>query len=175
MNKSAVHEKGFSMIELLIYVSILSVLSLIFVGVLTNLSFSWTRSKVESEVQQNIRIAIETISQTVRNASRITAPSAGSSGSSLTAIVNGQTVVYSLSGTTLQRQIDSIPPEAITTDKVRVTYLNFLTTVNNATTTGSVVTATATTTQFALTVDYNATGAQFSYTQSATSTQAINQ
>lgn len=171
------HERGFSIIELIIYVAVLSVIAAVFVSSLSQISFGWTRSKVESEVQQNLRFAMENISQSARSASAITFPAPGSSGTSTTMIVNGEAVQYftatTATSTILQKKVGAGVAENITSDIVKVSYLNFKTFENNATTTGNVVKATATTTQFAMTVEYNSDSAQFSYAQSATSTEQI--
>mgnify|MGYP001606008218 CR=1 FL=1 len=170
-------QKGFSIIELIIYVAVLSVIAAVFVSSLSQISFGWTRSKVESEVQQNLRFAMENISQSARSASAITFPTVGTSGTSTTMIVNGQTVQYfattTATSTILQKKVGASAAENITSDIVKVNYLNFKTFENNATTTGNVVKATATTSQFSMTIGYNSDNAQFSYSQSATSTERI--
>lgn len=166
-------QSGFSLLELIIYTAVISTVAAVFIGLLTQLNLGWSKSKTESEVQQNLRLAVENISQSARGASAITFPAPGASATSTTLIINGQTVQYSLNETILQKQTGSNPAENITTDAVKVTYLNFKTFENNATTTGNVITATATSTQFALTVEYNSDNAQFQYTQSATTTEQI--
>jgi len=174
---SMFHERGFSIIELIIYVAVLSVIAAVFVSSLSQISFGWTRSKVESEVQQNLRFAMENISQSARIASAITFPAVGTSGTSTTMIVNGQTVQYfattTATSTILQKKVGADAAGNITSDIVKVSHLNFKTLENNATTTGNVVKATATTTQFSMTIDYNSNSAQFSYSQSATSTEKL--
>ncbi len=171
------HEEGFSLIELIIYIGIVTAISSVFVAIIVNLSLSWTRSKVESEVQQNVRSALQSISQTIRSAQRVTVPAAGSSGASLMAVVDGQNVRYFLTTTAqsvvLQKQTGANPVENITTDSVKVSYLNFTTFENSATTTERVITATATSTRYGISIQYNTADAQFSYTQNATSTETV--
>jgi len=163
---------GFSLIELIIYVAIFSVISAVFVAVLIQLSFGESRSKVTTEVQQNLRSAMEAVAKSARDASRVTAPSPGNSGNVLTLIAkDGQTVQYATTSVgVLQKQVGANPPENITTDKVKVTALNF-TTLQNTAQSNSAVTATST--RFAITVEYDSTQAQFLYSQSATSTERI--
>ncbi|MBI5912999.1 prepilin-type N-terminal cleavage/methylation domain-containing protein [Candidatus Azambacteria bacterium] len=163
-------QKGFSLVELLIYISIFSVISAIFIGVLSHATLGWTRSKVESEVQQNLRFAMEDIARTAQKATSISSPSVGSSASALTAVVGGQTIQYSLSGTVLQKQTGANPVENITTDKVKVTYLYFKTLQNTALSNTGVQ---ATSTRFAMTVEYNSDNNQFFYTEHATSTATL--
>ncbi|MBI1755104.1 four helix bundle protein [Candidatus Azambacteria bacterium] len=162
--------QGFSLVELIIYVGIFSVIAAIFVGVLFHANLGWTRSKVESEVQQNLRFAMEDIARTVQSATSITSPAVGSSASALTVVSGGLAVQYSLSSAVLQKQVGADPVQNLTTDKVNVTYLNFKTLQNTAVSNTSVQ---ATSTQFGMTVAYNATNNQFTYVQSATSTATL--
>ena len=165
---------GFSLIELIIYVAIFSVISAVFIAALIQLSIGESRSKVTTEVQQNLRSAMESIAKSARDGSKVTAPAAGSSGNILAIIAkDGSTVQYATtSAGVLQKQVGSSPPENITTDKVRVTALNF-TTLQNTALSNSAVTATST--RFTITVEYDSTQAQFLYSQSATSTERIGE
>ncbi len=168
-HKHAGHH-GFTLIELIIYTAVFSVVSAVFVGALLQLNLGSAKSAMTSEVQHNVRLATETIAQTLRSATNVVAPIAGSSGNSLDAVVNGQTIQYSLAGTVLQKQTGAAPAESITTDAVKVTYLNFTTLQNTASSNNTVQ---ATTTQFALTIAYNSAEPQFAYSQSATSTEKV--
>ena len=178
MGKSSLNaSRGFSLIELIIYIAIITVVSGVFVAIIFNLNLSSTKSKTETEVQQNLRNAMQAISQTIRSAQNINAPVVGASGSTLTAVVNGQNVQYSLgstaSSTAALKRVTGTNTDYITSDTVLVTYLNFTTLENSATTTGSAVTSTATSTQFGITVQYNSSSQQFFYRQSATSTEIV--
>lgn len=163
-------ESGFSLLELIIYIAIFAVISTAAVDMVLNLNLGWTKSKIESEVQQNLRFAMETIAQNVRGSSAVNAPAAGGSGNALTLVSGGQTIQFFLTGTALQKQTGASPAENITNDAVKVTYLNFRTLQNTAASNAIVV---ATTTEFALRVEYNSSEAQFFYAQNATSTERI--
>lgn len=170
-------DAGFSLLELIIYIAITTVISGVFVAILFNLNLSSTKSKTETEVQQNLRNAMQAISQTIRSAQSINAPAASASGTTLTAVVNGQSVQYSLgstaSSTAALKRVTGANTDYITSDNVLVTYLNFATFENSASTTGAVITATATSTRYGITVQYNSTNPQFFYQQSATSTDVV--
>ena len=163
-------ERGFSILELIIYIAIFAVISTAAVDMALNLNAGWTKSKVESEVQQNLRFAMEAIAQNVQNASAVTIPAAGASGNSLTLVSDGQTIQFFLTGTMLQKQIGANPAENITTDKVKITYVNFRTLQNTASSNSGII---ATTTEFAMRMEYNSSETQFSYAQNATSTERI--
>src|SRR3972149_7590947 len=77
---------GFSLIELIIYVAIFSVIWAVFVAALIQLSFGESRSKVTTEVQQNLRSAMESVAKSARDGSKVTAPVAGNSSNVLTFI-----------------------------------------------------------------------------------------
>ncbi len=162
--------RGASLLELILYIGIFSVVSAMFVGIVFYASLGWTRANVESEVKQNLRFAMEDISRSVRQASSVASPAAGASANALSLAVGGQTVAYSLSGTTLQKQIGAGPAEALTTSDVKVTYLSFTTIQNTAASNAAVQ---ATSTRFAMSVGYNSDSPQFDYTQHATSTATL--
>lgn len=162
--------RGFSLLELLIYMAIFSLVSLGLIGLISNLSKWWTRSQVESEVQQNLRYASNLILQDIKKASSVTLPTAGGSGGALDLNVSGQSYQYSLSGTTLQKKIGAGAWEDVTTSKVKVTDLDFYAFQTNAPSNAQVQ---ATTTQFFIKVEYNSTAPEFSYSQSATSTAVL--
>lgn len=84
--------------------------------------------------------------------------------------ITGINTRYFLSGTTLKKQVGSAPAESITNDEVNITYLNFATLQNTATSNSTV---SATSLQYGMTVGYNSSQAQFTYAQSATSTAAL--
>lgn len=168
--RSKIHEKGFSILELIIYIAIFAVISTVAVDMTLSLNTGWTKSKVESEVQQNLRFAMETIAQNIQRANAVTVPPVSASGSSLMLTSDGQTIQFFLTGTTLQKQVGASPAENITSDKVKVTYLNFRTLQNTAASNATIV---ATTTEFAIRMEYNSSEAQFSYTQNATSTERL--
>lgn len=150
--------------------AIFSLVSLGLINLISNLSKGWTRSQVESEVQQNLRYASNMILQDIKKASFVTLPTVGGSGSALDLNVSGQSYQYSLSGATLQKKVGAGAWEDVTTNKVKVTDLDFYTFQTSAPSNTQVQ---ATTTQFYLKVEYNSTSPEFSYSQSATSTATL--
>lgn len=176
-NKGINKQSGFSLLELIIYIAVISVISGIFVAILFNLNLSSTKSTTETEVQQNLRNAMQSISQTIRSAQYINTPTVGNSGATLIAVVNGQNVEYSLgstaSSTASLKRVTGTNTDFISSDKIMVTHLNFTTMENSASTTNGTITATATSTRFSITMQYNSTNAQFFYQQSATSTEVV--
>ncbi|MBI3671725.1 prepilin-type N-terminal cleavage/methylation domain-containing protein [Candidatus Azambacteria bacterium] len=166
-NKPSKAERGFSILELLLYMAIFTIISFGLVNMISTLNKGWTRSQVESEVQQSLRYAISAISNDIRKASFVSQPTAGSSGSLLDMNISGQSYKYFLTGAALQKQIGTNPAENITGNNVQVKNLVFYTVATPAQTNAQI---TATTTQFYIKVGYNSSNPEYSYDQSATST-----
>lgn len=99
---------GFSLLELLIYLAILSVLVVVIANIFISLSKSNGQSQAKSEVNGAIRFASELLRQDVKNASVITVPSAGAgtTSSSLTLTRDGHTIVWDTSAGILRRSLD---------------------------------------------------------------------
>jgi type II secretory pathway pseudopilin PulG len=121
------NQSGFTLLELLLYVSIIGTL----LGALA-LFFGMTaevrlRNQAVSEVTQQGQAAMETIASSVRNATAITTPATGASGSTLTVTVPtaslSPTIVAS-DGTTLTIKEGSGTAIALTNSKVRVTTIS---------------------------------------------------
>jgi prepilin-type N-terminal cleavage/methylation domain-containing protein len=142
------HKRGFSLIELIIYIAILSVLSL---GV-SSAFLSFNRGKgqvaVRSEVNTNLRFAIEKITQDLNGASAVAVPGTTAlATSTLSATVSGTNVTYCVIGGQLRRQAGSactVSSEVITSPAVSVSTTTFrrienTNTVLNKTTVGIIV------------------------------------
>lgn len=127
MNKENQKLKGFSLIELVLYVGLLAFL-LTSLGVLANTSFKTrSRQQVVIEVEQQGMAITQIISQTIRNSSSITLPAAGSSATSVTLTVPDAAktpTVFSLSGTTFQ-MIENSTATLLTNTQVQVSDLSF--------------------------------------------------
>ena len=128
MTTMNLHQKGYTLIELLLYITILG--SLLF-GVSTFFITSTSaRVKNESiaEVDRQGALAMDYITQTIRNASSITSPAAGASGSSLTLVVPTSALsptVFSLSSSALQVQEGASAAVRLTNTKVQISSLTF--------------------------------------------------
>lgn len=119
---------GFTLLELLLYVTMTGIL-------LTSVSLTYyvtLRSRIKSETVSDIdivgRMAMERINQTIRNANAITSPAAGSSQASLTLSVSDgakNPTVFSLSGGTLMMQEGSNAAVALTPTRITVSSLSF--------------------------------------------------
>ncbi len=125
--KDKTRQKGFTLIELILYVAILG-------SLLTGISMYFgmsltTRVKNQSvaEVDRQGTLVLDYITQVIRNATSITSPVAGSNATSATFVVPTGSLsptIFSLSGTTLQVQ-EGASTFALTNSKVEVSSLTF--------------------------------------------------
>ncbi len=142
-------KKAFTLIELLIYLGIVSGL-LVVAG-----AFTWSiikgsvKSSCVREVQQNGRLAMEIVTREIKAASGINSPLAGESTDTLSLIMSdgglNPTIFELLNNQILLSQgVDG--PYALTTDQVLVSNLNF-TNLSYADTPGTI--------RIEMTLDYN--------------------
>ena len=116
------NQKGFSLLELLIYIAILSGFLLVIVNLFFIVSSSSVREEVRAEVRQNLRFSGDQIITDIRSASAISVPASGS-GNTLTITVNTIETSYNVFGGVLQKTRNSVT-ENITTDTVTVDIAN---------------------------------------------------
>lgn len=120
------NQSGFSLIELLVYIFILSSLVLITTNLFMSLNNGRAQAEARADVDSNLRFALEKISQDIRSASSITTPNlAGATSTSLILIASSSTITYNVSSGKLRRQVDSGTPEDITSDRVEVNISDF--------------------------------------------------
>lgn len=112
-----INEKAFSLLELIIYITLLSGIMLVIVNMFFMISASSAKEEARAEVQQNLRFAIDRLAGEIRSAREINFPLGGSSDSVLE--LNGSTIKFTVSGGILQR-IEGVNVENITTNKVAV-------------------------------------------------------
>lgn len=125
---SSFRSKGYTLIELILYISIVGML-------LTSITMyfgSSTEARVKNqsivEVNQQGAFATGVITQAIRGATSITTPTAGNSGSSLTLVVPtgaDSPTVFDLSSGVLRSKKGAATAVALTNGKVQVTSLTF--------------------------------------------------
>ncbi|MBI5466118.1 MAG: prepilin-type N-terminal cleavage/methylation domain-containing protein [Candidatus Kerfeldbacteria bacterium] len=120
--------RGFSLLELIIYIAILAVLLMVIVGLASTSSQSSSAEEARAEVQQNLRFSLDTISSAVRRAASINTPTAGGSGSALSlAMSDGSKnpTVFDLSSQVLRITEGAGIAQALTNNRVKVTSIGF--------------------------------------------------
>lgn len=118
---TARNREGFSLLELLIYVAVLSIVMVMISSTFIALNRGSSQSEIRSEVNSNLRFAIEKIGQDVRAASSVSTPAtAGATSTTLVLMVSSATTTYDVSSGQLRRQVGTSTPEVLTSDAVTV-------------------------------------------------------
>lgn len=108
-------KRGFSLLELLIYIALISILSVSLVNVFISVNKGAGNNTARTAVDSNLRFAFEKIEQDIHSASAVVTPaSAGATSTSLVLSINGNTTTYSVVGGQLQRQVNVLTPDTIT-------------------------------------------------------------
>lgn len=126
-----------------------------------------TRGESRTDVNSNLRFAMDKITQDVTNATRVTVPTSGTS-SSLTVIASS-TIAYSVVLGVLQRSVDGGVGEALTGSTVTVDAPVFTRADNY----NSVLQATTTSVQISLTVRSKQTSPEGIYAATLKSTASL--
>lgn len=164
-------QQGYTLIELLLYVAMIGIL----LGGVTTFFAMAVEARVKnqsiSEVNDQGVYAMELLSQTVRNATDVTVPATGATGSNLTLTVPTGALsptVFSLDGTTLQIKEGTAAAVPLTSSKIQVTSFS----VKNLTRSG-----TAGIVQISLTLErVNPTGRnEYDYERTFTTSVSLRQ
>jgi len=161
------HIRGFSLLELILYIAILSIMSVVLTASFLALTQGRTRSESRTEVNSNLRFAMDKITQDITNATFVTTPVSGTS-ATLT-VTAGSTVAYSVVSGVLERSVDGGAGQAITGSKVSVDAPVFTRADNY----NSVLQATTTSVQISLTVRSKQTSPEGIYAATLKSTASL--
>lgn len=159
-------KKGTSLLELLLYVAILSGLMVVMADIFVSLSKGRGQAQARSEVNAAIRFATEKISQDIKSATVITTPVQGTASSTLAVTVGGTAIVYDVLGGQLRRKEGAASPVAVTGINIvagtpTFTRLENVNSFLNATTTGV---------QVSLGMSYNSSSTDWRYSDSIRTT-----
>lgn len=166
------HSRGFSLLEILVYVAILSGLMVVVSDSFISLSRARGQSEARNEVNAAIRFAIEKIRQDIKGAPSITTPVLGTASSTLQMNVSGMTVIYD----TLNGQLRRREGNGVSTTTALVTGTNVLvnapifTRLENYNTP---LNATTTAVQIVMTFHYNASSTDWAYTDTLRTTVTL--
>lgn len=168
--KFKTHSGGFSLLELLIYIAVLAITMTMLVGVFFSINRSRGKVESQSEVNSNLRFALERIGQDIKSASQISTPAtAGGTTNNLVIDNSGSTIEYCVSSNQLRRQEngtcnDSSP--TVTSDKVSVDTLSFSRIENS----NANLSKTVTSLEVNLTIRYNSSSPDWQYDASKKTT-----
>lgn len=155
-------KKGFSLLELLIYITILSILVVVISNTFISLSRGNGQSQARSEVNNSIRFATELLRQDLKNASAVIVPASGGSGSTLTLTRGSVDIIYDVSGGALRRKEGAAAPVNVTNSNISVNAPTF-SRIENI---NPVFSATNVTIKINMTFSYNSTSPDWAYSDS---------
>ncbi len=159
---------GFSLLELLIYIAILSGLMVIISNTFVSLSKGRGQAQAKNEVNAAIRFATERIRQDAKGASAIVAPTLGTPGSTLQMTVGGVPITYDVLLGQLRRN-DNGTMATTTGTNVSVGAPTFTRLENYNTT----LLATTTSIQVAMNFSYNASSTDWVYSAALRTTISL--
>jgi len=174
-------QAGFSLLELLIYLVLLALMSLVVASVFITIIQGQGQIEVRTDVNSNLRFATEKIAQDIRAASAVTTPATpgGTAGNTLVMTVSGSTVTYCVAANQLRRLVGAgtcdTTTEPITSDSVIVTTPTcpstcIFTRLEN---TNSVLSATTISVKISLTITSTATAGPKQFSSSKTTTVSL--
>ncbi len=121
-----VHRKqGFTMVENLLYIAIVSFLLLGLAGLAWNAIEGGTRADLAEELSYNIKFAANSIRYEFKQAEQIINPAPGETANNLTISVDGQEIAFDLNAGRLRMIADGQEPVSVTTEDVTVSDLKF--------------------------------------------------
>lgn len=160
--------RGMSLLELLLYIAILSGLMVIISDAFISLSKGRGQAEARSEVNSTIRFVAERIKQDIKNASAVSTPVLGTSANTLTLTVAGVPVVYDVLGGAMRRTENGVTGtttgNSVLVDAPTFTRLENYNVAQNATTTSI---------QVQMTLHYNASSTDWTYSDSLRTTISL--
>lgn len=120
-------KKGFTLIEILIYTAIIGIILTSFVAFSVSIANVRNKTYVVQEVQANSRLALDIISQKIRQAVVVITPAEGGSGASLELDMPdpNPNLIFNLSGGVLNMTEGAGPAASLTSNEVYVYNLVF--------------------------------------------------
>lgn len=169
MRYTKLQNTGFTLIELLLYIAIVGSLLLSISAFMAVSSGSQVRNQVENNINQEASFVMDYITQTIRNASSISAPSANNTAAQLTLVVPTgakSPTVFELNNGVLQVREGAGAAVALTSSDTTISDLTF-TNTSRSTTPGSI--------RISFTASHNtsSTRTELSYQQTFTSTASL--
>lgn len=110
-NNNSALQRGFTLIEIVVVIIILSIISAITINFLISSMKIYTMTMNQKTLYDEGKLALERMCRDIRDARSITSPGSGGSGSSITFIRNnataqdvaGETIAFQLTGSTLEK------------------------------------------------------------------------
>lgn len=171
MNNIKNDQKGFSLLELLIYMAILAGFLIVIVNLFFIISTNSAKEEARAEVQQNLRFAVQQIKADIHSSGAaivVNAPASGAAGNTLNFTTGGATTDFSVASGVLVRTQSAVA-QNITTGKVTVSAASpVFTRIDN--------TGAKPTIQIILTMSYNDNGRpDYKFSETVQTTVSLRQ
>lgn len=166
--------KGFTLLELLIYMSVLSIVILFVSGSFTSVNQGRGRGTARAEVSSAMRFVFDQMHQDIQGATGVTTPRYGkivtcsATTSCLLAVVGPDIITYDVSDGQIRRKVNSGTANPITPTTVNVTALSVEYFGNN----NAAALTLAPAFQVSMTAAYNSTSPDYQYSETKQSTFA---
>lgn len=115
------NKRGFTLVEMLIVIGIMSILVVILSEVFGSILTTKIRSEATTALAQDSRYLLSRFYYDISRASDITSPT----GSTLSLTIGGTSYVYALDGTTLTLTVGGASPQALSSVGTQITTLDF--------------------------------------------------
>lgn len=117
------NKKGFTLIEVLVYIAVLILATMVMVSLFLSLSTTLSRNQVERELSQTAQVALEKIVRDIRSAT--TADTATVNQLTLQTLGGATTTIFTLSGSSVTMNLNGVDYGPLTSDSVSVDDLVF--------------------------------------------------
>src|SRR6266550_3490019 len=126
-------QSGFTLIEQLIYMGLLSILLAVFLQIFTSILDVHLESQATSSITQDGNYILVRLAHDIRLAQKVTSPSQGASSNSSLQIIDGATnYTYQLTGNNLTISVNGATPDNLNSVSTKVSSINFTNLGNNA-------------------------------------------
>jgi len=165
-------KSGFTMAELLIYIAVLTLVTVMVANSFIILNKGRGGVEAKSELNSNLRFVVEKMKRDISTASAIASPATTLATSSLLELTVGTDIIkYSINASRISRQINTNPIEYISSTNVKINSLYFskLENIN------SVLSKKKVSVEINLAASYNSNSPDYQYQQSLQTSVDLNQ
>lgn len=161
--------RGVSLLELLIYIAIVSVMMIVISSAFISITTSSRNVELRSGVNSSIRFAMDKIVKDIKGATTLNVPATmNATTSTLSLVVSGNTILYDVSSGSLRRSVGGTP-YTITPNTVTVTGVEF----KRLESYNTVLQATTTSVRTTITMSSSALTGSYGYVDSMTTTTTM--
>ena len=162
--------RGVSLMELLIYIALLSVILLVISSAFISISKTGGNVDARTEVNSSARFAVNKMLQDIKSASAVSVPAAaGGTAATLELTVSSDNILYDVSSGQLRRKVNTGTPEPITSNLVTVSTPTF-TRLGNY---NIILQSTTTAISINMTITHVNTGSDYNYSSAINTTASL--